>query len=57
MIGADQEQRGSSPRVAKGHFAQHLPWELVPQGESGGGWELECGYEDDDQLESLGHHR
>ena len=20
-------------------------------------WGLECGYEDDDQLESLGHHR
>ena len=46
-----------SPRVAKGHFALHLPWELVLQGgfEAGGG--LECGYEDDDQLESQGHHR
>ena len=56
-IGADQEQRGLSPRVAKGRFAQHLPWKLVPQGEYGGGWGLECGSEDDDQLESLGRHR
>ena len=56
-MGADQGQHGLSPRVAKGHFALHLPWELVPQGgfEEGGG--LECGYEDDDQLESQGHHR
>ena len=46
-----------SPRVAKGHFALHLPWELLPQAgfEEGGG--LECGYEDGDQLESQGHHQ
>ena len=44
-----------SPRVAKGRFALHPPWELLPQGgfEEGGG--LECGYEDGDQLESQGH--
>ena len=50
-------QHGLSPRVAKGHFALHPPWELLPQGgfEEGGG--LECGYEDGDQLESQGHHQ
>ena len=48
---------GGIPRIALGKGGKKNPWELVPQGEYGGGWGLECGYEDDDQLESLGHHR
>ena len=50
-------QHGLSPRVAKGHFALHPPWELLPQGEFEEGGGLECGYEDGDQLESQGHHQ
>ena len=50
-------QHGLSPRVAKGHFALHPPWELLPQGEFEEGGGLECGYKDGDQLESQGHHQ
>ena len=49
-------QYGLSSRVVKDHFAQHPPWELLPQGEFVEGGRLECGYEDGDQLENQEHH-
>ena len=51
----DRVQHGLSSRVAKDHFALHLPWELLPQGEFVEGGGLECGYEDGDQLDQEHH--